>query len=70
MQGRERVQNALFGTKPLDEMVPLDHPMRVIRALFDGAWSNLAPAFDTAYGQDGKPSDPIAVRSMFFFRRC
>jgi len=61
MQGKENPQRALFGTRPLDELVPDDHPLRRIRVLFDEAWFRLAPAFDTAYGEVGNVSYPPAV---------
>lgn len=66
MQGRERVQKALFGTTPIDELVAADHPLRKIRADFDEAYSHLASAFETSYGTTGNPSvpTPILLRSL------
>jgi transposase len=61
MQGREKTQKALFGTTPMDELLPLDHPLRKIRTLFDEAWLNLASAFETSYGETGNVSFPPAV---------
>jgi transposase len=61
MQGREKVQTSLFGTTPIDQVLPGDHPLRKVRALFDEAWKNLESAFDTAYGQVGNVSVPPAV---------
>lgn len=50
MQGREKVQSCLFGTTPIGAVLPEELLLRKVRALFDEAWKNLAPAFDTAYG--------------------
>lgn len=61
MQGKEKVQSALFGTVPLDQVLPLDHPLRKIRAMADEAWARLAPAFDEAYGTVGNASVPPVV---------
>jgi len=61
MQGREKIQSSLFGTTPIDQVLPADHPLRKVRALFDEAWRRLAPAFDTAYGQVGNVSYPPSV---------
>jgi transposase len=61
MQGREKEQKALFGTTPLEELLPRDHPLRKIRADFDEAYSRLASAFETSYGTTGNPSIPTPV---------
>ena len=61
MEGRERKQFGLFGTTPLDDMLPDDHPLRKVRALFDEVWANLSPAFDTSYGTTGNVSYPPVV---------
>lgn len=61
MQGREKAQKALFGTMPLDELLPSDHPLRRIRSDFDAAYSVLASAFETNYGSTGNVSVPTPV---------
>jgi transposase len=61
MQGREKAQKSLFGTTPLDQVLPQDHPLRRIRADFDLAFSRLGSAFETGYGSTGNPSVPTAV---------
>lgn len=61
MQGQEKEQFALFGTMPLESVLPESHPLRTIRVLFDTAWKNLAPAFDTSYGEVGNVGIPPAV---------
>lgn len=61
MQGRESKQKALFGTRPLDELLASDHPLRRIRADFDEAYARLVPAFETNYGPTGNVSIPTPV---------
>lgn len=61
MQGSEKAQKALFGTKPVDEILPLDHPLRKIRADFDECFARLAFAFESSYGSVGNVSVPPAV---------
>jgi transposase len=61
MQGREKEQQALFGTVPLDQMIPSDHPLRRIRSDFDAAYGRLASAFETSYGSTGNVSIPTPV---------
>jgi transposase len=61
MQGHEKVQKALFGTMPLEDLLPSDHPLRKIRSDFDLAYSRLASAFETSYGSTGNVSVPSAV---------
>lgn len=45
----------------MEEKIPLDHPLRKIRADFDAAFSRLAGAFESSYGQVGNVSYPPAV---------
>jgi len=61
MQGREKAQKALFGTLPLEELLPLDHPLRKIRSDFDAAYARLADAFETNYGTTGNVSIPTPI---------
>lgn len=61
MQERERDQSALFGTTPIDSLLPEDHPLRKIRADFEACFARLASAFDSSYGEVGNVSYPPAV---------
>jgi transposase len=61
MQGREKSQSQLFGTRPLIDVLAADHPLRKIRADFDTAFARLAGAFETSYGTTGNPSVPTSV---------
>jgi transposase len=61
MQGREKAQKSMFGSGPMEDKIPRDHPLRKIRADFDAAFSQLAGAFESSYGQVGNVSYPPAV---------
>jgi transposase len=61
MQGRESGQKALFGSVPLDSLLPSDHPLCKIRSDFDACFAILASAFQTSYGEVGNVSYPPAV---------
>ncbi len=51
----------MFGTTPLEELLPSDHPLRRIRSDFDAAYARLASAFETSYGTTGNVSVPSPV---------
>jgi transposase len=61
MQGREKTQKALFGTQPIDSLLPDGHPLKKIRAMFDEAFAPLSDAFESSYGSVGNVSVPPAV---------
>jgi len=58
MRGADQQQGALFSVVSLEDRVPADHPLRVMRALVDGALGELAPRFDAMYARIGRPSVP------------
>lgn len=70
MQGREKIQTQLFGTTPLSELLPVDHPLRKIRADFDAVYAQLADAFETSYGSTGNPSIPTPVLLRAFLLKA
>ena len=70
MQGREKEQTQLFGTTPLSELLPQDHPLRKIRADFDAVYSRLVDAFETNYGSTGNPSVPTPVLLRAFLLKA
>ncbi len=51
----------MFGTVPLEELLPLDHPLRKIRSDFDSVYERLASAFESSYGASGNVSVPTAI---------
>jgi transposase len=42
----------------LEARIPLDHPLRMIKALADEALADLSPLFDAMYAEVGRPSIP------------
>lgn len=61
MQGKEKEQFGLFGTTPLEELLPEDHPLRKTRAMFDEAWEGLAPSIASRYSSVGVTSVPPSL---------
>lgn len=61
MQGREKEQTALFGTTPMESLLPEEHPLRKIRLDFDACFARLASAFELSYGSVGNVSFPPSV---------
>jgi len=58
MRGADQQQGALFSVVSLEDRVPKDHPLRVMRALVDGALAELSPRFEAMYARTGRPSVP------------
>jgi transposase len=58
MRGKVDRSEILFSYIRLDERIPADHPLRVIRQLVDAALAELSPAFAKLYARDGRPSIP------------
>lgn len=61
MQGHVKAQKSMFGSTPLDDVMPLDHPLRKIRADFDQAYARLASAFESSYSSTGNVSVPSII---------
>jgi transposase len=56
MRGEDRRSDGFFSYVPLERRIPLDHPLRAIRALTDEALAGLSREFDKLYARDGRPS--------------
>jgi hypothetical protein len=56
MRGDEVQPAALFSDVQLEDRMPADHPLRVIRTLIDPLLVALSPRFDALYAQHGRPS--------------
>lgn len=55
MRGRDDVDEGLFSYMRLEERVPVDHPLRAIRALTDEALGRLNGRFEALYSRMGLP---------------
>jgi transposase len=58
MRGADTNQSDMFSYISLEERVPKDHPLRVIRAMADRALRNLSPQFSELYSPMGRRSIP------------
>jgi transposase len=58
MRGRNDGQAVMMFSVSMDERVPVDHPLRRIRASADAALARMTSAFDALYAAGGRPSIP------------
>jgi transposase len=56
MRGGDETQGAMFSYVKLEDRVPADHPLRVVRRLVDRALQELSPRFAAMYSEVGRPS--------------
>lgn len=58
MRGADVQQAALFSYKTLEERVPQDHPLRLVRVVVNGILASLDSEFAKLYSLTGRPSIP------------
>src|SRR5215471_15913792 len=58
MRGETEKQPALMVTVTPEELVPKDHPIRVIKRVADEALKRLEPQLSAMYSERGRPSIP------------
>jgi transposase len=58
MRGDEQVQEEMFSYGSLSQRVPMDHPLRRVRAMADEAIRCLETRFEGMYSRMGRPSVP------------
>jgi len=58
MRGDTEKQSELVVTVTPEELVPRDHPIRVIKKVADGALRRLGPQLSALYSERGRPSIP------------
>jgi len=58
MSGDNSRSGALFSYVDLEQRVPSDHPLRVVRGVVDYALKELSPTFEAIYSDRGRPSIP------------
>src|SRR6195952_5920663 len=58
MRGTDQQTSQMFSYLSPEQMVPQDHPLRVIRPLANAALDRLSPEFSKLYSAIGRPSIP------------
>lgn len=58
MRGEDPQQTILFSYRSIEDRIPTDHPLRVIRQLVEPVLRDLSPRFDALYAKAGRPSIP------------
>jgi transposase len=58
MRGRREPQAMMLAFVDLEERVPRNHPLRVVKQFADGALAELSTVFDAMYAAGGRPSIP------------
>lgn len=58
MRGDDRQQGAMFSYVSLEQRVPENHPLRLIRTMVDQALVELSESFEGLYSRVGRPSIP------------
>jgi transposase len=58
MRGRRQTQATMLAFVDLEERVPRNHPLRVVKQFADRALAELSPVFNAMYAAGGRPSIP------------
>src|SRR3954452_14013509 len=58
MRGEDIQQSELFSYGSLEERVPVNHPLRAIRAMVEEALGEMSGCLDEIYPEDGRRSIP------------
>lgn len=56
MRGHVDPQNCLFSYFSIEERIPVEHPLRAVKAQADVVLASMSPAFEAMYADDGRPS--------------
>src|SRR5712691_7210594 len=64
MRGHDEHQENMFSYISSEKRVPLDHPLRRVRAMTDRALQVLSPKFSELYSHQGRPS--IAPEQLYY----
>ena len=58
MRGEQNKQPSMFSYVSTEDRIPVDHPLRKIRALVDRILTKMSGRFDELYAETGRPSIP------------
>src|SRR5258707_9084263 len=56
MRGEDEKQSAMFSYVTLEQRIPPEHPLRIIRGMTDRALERMDSKFDELYSSTGRPS--------------
>ena len=56
MRGDDEQQASVWSYIPLEQRIPVDHPLRAMRAMVDEVLRELSPQFSRLYAKVGRPS--------------
>ena len=57
MRGDDRDEvGAMWSYVPMEQRIPAEHPLRVMRPMVDGVLRELSPRFGELYSRVGRPS--------------
>ncbi len=58
MRGKAETQVAMLSSVTADQLVPEDHPIRLIKPMVERSLKDLSPVFSQMYAENGRPSIP------------
>ena len=58
MRGKKESQVVMLSSLTPGQLVPQDHPIRMIKPIVDRALNELSPIFNQMYAAAGRPSIP------------
>ena len=58
MRGKKESQIVMLSSLTPDQLVPQDHPVRLIKPIVERALNELSPIFNQMYAANGRPSIP------------
>lgn len=58
MRGGAKAQTQFVSFFHIEDVIPKDHPLRVIKPIVDGILKEMSPLFDEMYSTEGRPSIP------------
>jgi transposase len=58
LRSKDSKQQVFFSYKSIEDRIPQDHPIRLLKKLVDSALAKLSNDFDQLYSKTGRPSIP------------
>lgn len=64
MRGDDQQQVVLFSYRSAEDLIPADHPLRVIRQLVEPNLREISPRFGALYSRYGRPLDTAGAAAV------